>query len=48
MSGSVVVDYLALAENVGCGLWTADERFYRSIDQNIHNVRWIAEFVVPG
>ena len=39
--------YLALAESIGCELWTADERFYRSTDQSIHNVRWIGEFVVP-
>ena len=39
--------YLALAESFGCELWTADERFYRSTDQSLHNVRWIGEFVVP-
>ena len=37
--------YLALAESVGCELWTADERFYRAASQSNDNVRWIGEFV---
>ncbi len=39
--------YLALAESVGCELWTADERFYRSASPSIDNVRWLGEFVAP-
>lgn len=39
--------YLALAESVGCELWTADERFYRAASRGIRNVRWIGEFGVP-
>ncbi len=39
--------YLALAESVGCELWTADERFYRAASPSIDNVRWIGEFGVP-
>ena len=39
--------YLALAESVGCELWTADERFYRAVSPGIDNVRWIGEFGVP-
>ena len=39
--------YLALAESVGCELWTADERFYRAVSLGIDNVRWIGEFGVP-
>ena len=39
--------YLALAESVGCELWTADERFYRAPSQSIDNVRWLGEFVAP-
>ena len=36
--------YPALAESVGCELWTADERFYRAVSPSIENVRWIGEF----
>ena len=39
--------YLALAEIVGCELWTADERFYRAVSPGIDSVRWIGEFGVP-
>ena len=38
--------YLALAESVGCELWTADERFYRSASPSAENMRWIGEFGV--
>ena len=40
--------YLALAERVGCELWTADERFYRAASPSIANVRWLGEFVTLG
>ena len=39
--------YLALAESVGCELWTADERFYRAASPSIDIVRWSGEFVAP-
>ena len=39
--------YLALAESVGCELWTADERFYRAARPAIDNVRWLGEYVEP-
>ena len=39
--------YLALAESIGCDLWTADERFYRSTSRSIRNVCWLGEFVTP-
>ena len=39
--------YLALAQSVGCDLWTADERFYRAASPSIENVRWLGEFVAP-
>ena len=39
--------YLALAESIGCDLWTADERFYRSTSRSIRSVRWLGEFVTP-
>ena len=36
--------YLALAESLDCELWTADEKFYRSVRQETGQVRWIGEF----
>ena len=39
--------YLALAESVGCELWTADERFYRAASSSVGNLRWIGDFVGP-
>ena len=39
--------YLALAESLGCELWTADQRFYRAASTGVDNVRWIGEFGVP-
>ena len=39
--------YLALAESVGCELWTADERFYRATSPGVDNVHWIGEFSAP-
>ena len=39
--------YLALAESVGCDLWTTDERFYLAASQVVDNVRWIGEFSAP-
>ncbi len=39
--------YLALAESVGCELWTADVRFYRAARPVVDNLRWIGEFVAP-
>ena len=39
--------YLALAESLGCELWTADERFYRAAGPSIDTLRWLGEFVAP-
>ena len=39
--------YLALAESLGCELWTADQRFYRAGGPGVDNVRWIGDFSVP-
>ena len=38
--------YLALAEQFGCELWTADRRFHRAVSATTDNVRWIGEFSV--
>ncbi len=35
--------YLALAESVGCELWTADERFYKAASQGVSNVRLLGD-----
>ena len=40
--------YLALAESLGCEMWTADRRFYRSARRDFSNVRWIGEFNAQG
>ena len=37
--------YLALAEALGCELWTADEKFCRAANPIADNVRWLGEFV---
>ena len=38
--------YLALAESLGCDLWTADERFYRAAAPLAPNVHRLGEFIV--
>ena len=40
--------YLALAEILGCDLWTADDRFYRAVSPVAPNVRWVGEFGASG
>lgn len=40
--------YLALAESIGCELWTADRRFYRAANAVLGNVRWLGEFSAIG
>ena len=39
--------YLALAESLGCEVWTADQRFYRAASSSVDYVRWIGEFSSP-
>lgn len=39
--------YLALAEALGCELWTADERFYRAASASVANARWLGDWAVP-
>ncbi len=38
--------YLALAESLGCELWTADEKFCQSVAEDDGRVHWIGEFDV--
>ena len=40
--------YLALAEEFGCDLWTADARFYKAASQQIDNVRCLGDFENPS
>ena len=39
--------YLALADSLGCELWTADRRFYQAAHSGAANLRWIGEFETP-
>ena len=39
--------YLALAESLGCELWTADQRLYRAAEPGFDLVRWIGNFTAP-
>ncbi len=38
--------YLALAEEFGCELWTADQRFHRAAE-SAGNVHWVGEWSAP-
>ena len=40
--------YLALAETLGCDLWTADEKFYRAASPVVRRVRWVGEPTAQG
>ena len=35
--------YLALAEALGCELWTADQRFYRAASSTMSSLHWLGE-----
>ena len=37
--------YLALAEQVGCNLWTDDQRLLRQVGGHLASVRWIGAYV---
>ena len=40
--------YLALAETLGCELWTADEKFCRAASPVARSVHWIGEPAALG
>lgn len=40
--------YLALADVLGCDLWTADERFFNSVKQRHPRVNWLGDYVMRG
>jgi predicted nucleic acid-binding protein len=39
--------YLALAEHVGCDLWTADTRMWRTVKDQLDWVHWIGDYPPP-
>ena len=40
--------YLALAEHLGCQLWTDDQRLMRHVASRLPFVRWIGDHPAPG
>ena len=38
--------YVALAEEFGCELWTADQRLHRIAGPTIENLRWVGEYSI--
>ena len=38
--------YVALAEEFGCEMWTADRRFHRIASPTIGNLHWIGEYSI--
>ena len=40
--------YLALAETLGCEMWTADGRFYQAASPVARSVRWVGELADKG
>lgn len=39
--------YLAVAERLGCEFWTADERLYNALHQDLTWVKWLGNFSPP-
>lgn len=38
--------YLALAENVNCAFWTADQKLFNAVSQKLDWVHWLGNFKV--
>jgi predicted nucleic acid-binding protein len=36
--------YLALAKQLGCEIWTGDERLYNAVREFVPEIRWIGTF----
>ena len=36
--------YLAVAERLNCELWTADERLFNTVKDNLARMKWIMNF----
>jgi len=39
--------YLALAEMLGCDLWTADEKLYNTVRSELDWIRWLGNWFPP-
>jgi predicted nucleic acid-binding protein len=39
--------YIALAEMLGCDLWTDDRRLLRNVERKLPFVRWIGDYQAP-
>lgn len=40
--------YLALAEFLGCDLWTGDRRLYNAVKSRLSWVKWVGEYASGG
>ena len=40
--------YVALSEQLGCELWTADERFWNAVGASFPWVKWVGQFAASG
>lgn len=38
--------YLAVAERLGCEFWTADERLFNAVAQDLNWVRWVGNYAI--
>ncbi len=48
LSATYDVHYVALAETLGCDMWTADAKFFRAASPVVQSVRWIGEAAASG
>jgi predicted nucleic acid-binding protein len=48
LSATYDAHYLALAEHLGCELWTDDERLIRQVTNSLPFVRWIGDHPATG
>jgi predicted nucleic acid-binding protein len=39
---------VALAQHLGCDLWTADQRILRAVGGRLPFVRYVGDYVSPG
>ncbi len=48
LSATYDAHYLALAEREACDYWTADERLWNGVQQELAWVRWLGSYRSPG